>query len=621
MAIITLILIMLFSTPCWATNWTADSTSITDVAAKACMYSCNDGGPGNCTSINQTPNPCVWGGTCQPALMMCSDNSGQCVPGNDHYEPGSSCNEGGGTCTAYYNADLQAGDTVTIPSGAATWSGVALLLARGITIKSAGNPSSNPTTITLNSGSIGWSGGFEGTSTLQNITFITNVSINVATTSVYPIRITGNHFTNNSTNATIGLSNYALIDNNTFIMTQPSGIAIYSNGNGLSVAAFYKQIGWGELWSSDIEWNFIEHNTFNGTEGYQASSSPVIYDANGGGNKVVFRYNTMINMDQIVAHATCWSGVGNPGSYAIEAYNNLLIYQNGYTMRAFSNIMGGTALFHGNELQYWGTGTAGNNICSEYNDGTWDWVCPHNWQDSRTLDTTHSCNTGSGWQHCTESDQPNQWCSTTAGGIPGYTQWTTCNATYDNCSTLVGTGSTCSVKKCLGGTNAGNLCLINDDCAGGGTCSGYLDNASIASGRICFNGTGAGGINTTTGLNDSAPMYFWNNWQFTCDADGTNCVKSARVEITKPTDNISDNCLVNTDYFNESSAVSINGSSIGYTIATCPHPLTGLTGSCNSSVAGLSGYNVNSPGITFHSPQAGDGSMQRSTGGTGSITY
>jgi hypothetical protein len=577
-------------------NWTASSPALTDVASCAAMYACNDQSPGVCTSINQSPNPCTWGGTCQPALMMCSDGSGQCAPGNGHPTPGSSCGNGG-TCTAYYNPNLQAGDTVTVPSGSATWTGVNLLLAHGITVRSAGTPSSNPTTITLASGLIGWAGGYAGLSTLQGFTIdetggtiylaANAASGAMAASASYPIRITQNAITVANSGDAIILGEYGLIDRNTFNLNAPASVALYSVGDGATVEGLYKEIGWGQLWSSNVEWNIVEGNTFNGTVGYRAGNSPVPYDSNGGANKIVLRYNTLTNMDQFVAHGTSWSGANNPGAYAAEIYNNLWIYQNGYTMRALTDIMGGTVLMHDNVLQKWGTGSPGAEACSGYNDGTWNWTCPHNWQDVRT--TSVDGNT-MGWLQAVASNAPIKWCSTTSGGIPTPSQWVTCNSVHNSCASLVGTGSTCSVMKCLGGTNAGSLCLSNSDCTGGGTCTGYFDNDTLSSGRIAFNGTGAGGINSTTGLNDSAPMYFWNNWQYSCAADGTGCTKAARVEITAPTMNISVNTLVGRDYFNETPNVTIDGSSINYTPAACPNPLTGLSGSCNSTEYGTAGY-------------------------------
>jgi len=83
----------------------------------------------------------------------------------------------------------------------------------------------------------------------------------------------------------------------------------------------------------------------------------------------------------------------------------------------------------------------------------------------------------------------------------------------------------------------------------------------------------------------SDPMYIWNNtrggqvWPLSWHST-SSCVATCGTFV------LQDVIQENTDYF------SIQRP--GYISYDCPHPLTGLSGSCNSEIAGVSGYNIDS---------------------------
>lgn len=87
----------------------------------------------------------------------------------------------------------------------------------------------------------------------------------------------------------------------------------------------------------------------------------------------------------------------------------------------------------------------------------------------------------------------------------------------------------------------------------------------------------------------SEPLYLWNNrrlngpWSPGLSAISSTCQAACGWESQASV------IQEGVDYFNSDSKPAALSS---YTPYTCPHPLTGLTGSCDPSVAGTAGYNV-----------------------------
>lgn len=101
----------------------------------------------------------------------------------------------------------------------------------------------------------------------------------------------------------------------------------------------------------------------------------------------------------------------------------------------------------------------------------------------------------------------------------------------------------------------------------------------------------------STGDNQtSEPAYLWNNKN--SDGDditirigyGSPQIAAFCTEFCEdPEYTMSDFIVVDRDYYvSETKPDAMSA----YTPYTCPHPLTGLTGSCNSAIAGTAGYNV-----------------------------
>lgn len=119
-------------------------------------------------------------------------------------------------------------------------------------------------------------------------------------------------------------------------------------------------------------------------------------------------------------------------------------------------------------------------------------------------------------------------------------------------------------------------------CCDGNNTHGWDQNSTGMTGYACRDQIGYG-YDTTTWAPDSAwsqvslPVYGWNNKR----TDGTTDILLVQV-----INDIGNPIVSERDFYN-------NTQKPGYAAATCPHPLTGLTGTCTST-AGTGGYNVGS---------------------------
>jgi len=129
-------------------------------------------------------------------------------------------------------------------------------------------------------------------------------------------------------------------------------------------------------------------------------------------------------------------------------------------------------------------------------------------------------------------------------------------------------------------------------------CYGYSGTYCCPDNYPCDDQIGVG-IDPKTAA--SEPAYFWGNtksggaaWDPIAgprwDGDlGFDLTAAQSEDYCGPTYTAQTQIQADRDYY---VSVSKPAAMSAYTPYTCPHPLTGLTGSCNSSVAGTAGYNV-----------------------------
>jgi len=97
----------------------------------------------------------------------------------------------------------------------------------------------------------------------------------------------------------------------------------------------------------------------------------------------------------------------------------------------------------------------------------------------------------------------------------------------------------------------------------------------------------------------SEPLYLWNNTNFTLNLNANAPNEGCRTYCNETYGDavdfvMSDIIVENTDYFNSETKPEAMS---GYTPYQCPHPSTGLSGTCSPSIAGRAGYNLSS-GVT-----------------------
>jgi hypothetical protein len=112
-----------------------------------------------------------------------------------------------------------------------------------------------------------------------------------------------------------------------------------------------------------------------------------------------------------------------------------------------------------------------------------------------------------------------------------------------------------------------------------GTVGAYCDPTSGGEGYPCWDQIGRGNAQALE------PVYIWNNTRlFDAGASYGNYAVSPKVEAHETSYITEDR-----DYYVSATKPAAMSD---YSAYTCPHPTTGYTGSCNFSVAGVAGYNV-----------------------------
>jgi hypothetical protein len=470
------------------------------------------------------------------------------------------------------DAGVTTGDIISVPAGTCTWSTtLAIPSTKHITLQGSGSLVS-------------------GTVITAGITAASPI-IDLGGTTGCNSRVTGFRFLYASG---AGNTGYAIrvrsgtgwrIDNNTFIDTNQSlsiSIASYHADGSMPVGVIYNNtftngrivdadpdLNSHDVWASDLGLGtsntvFVEGNTFNA-----ASSDNQVLDANYGG-RYVFRWNTL-NDGRIEAHSL---QAGNQrGTRSWEVYNNIFA-QSAYASFCPFRMIGGTGVIFNNIL----TGTHTNsNICLDNvrtcaavsaPAGKCDGSSIYDGNDPAYI-PANSTGTHTAADGGTLTDSAKAWG---ADAWIGYTVYNTSDAP----AKCYITGSATTTLSCT---------------LSGGTRDHWHTNDTyeIKLGYPCRDQIGRStDVPQWDGSSAYAqtldPAYAWNNKLGAADANffvlatGAFCHAQA-LHIVEGRD-------------------FINGSSKpGYSAYTCPHPLTGLTGSCGSG-AGVGYYNINLPNLS-----------------------
>jgi len=137
-------------------------------------------------------------------------------------------------------------------------------------------------------------------------------------------------------------------------------------------------------------------------------------------------------------------------------------------------------------------------------------------------------------------------------------------------------------KACLTGDRNGALimCTSDADCGGASGSCQYVDGDGVSTKLPCRDQIGTG---DNASPQSSKPFLVWNNRQ-----------KKGAEEYATSTVTSTVNIVENRDYCQHATTMpaTCNGVETTYTAYTCPHPATGYTGTCSTSVTGNSGYNI-----------------------------
>lgn len=263
----------------------------------------------------------------------------------------------------------------------------------------------------------------------------------------------------------------------------------------------------------------------------KTSETAMMFADGAQGSRIVNRYNTIVNM-YIGAHD---ASSNYRGHLQYENYNNYSIMTNNYTAAAYG-MRGGTGVVYNNKI--WKVSSNGLFYLTNKP------IQVRNYRDA-------GCSSATGWPDikpmCSADSTKACFGTTVESGT-----WKTCLTEED----------------CGGTTGSTNFCLQVD---GNGE-AGYPCRDAIGFGNNAM---------------DSKPFLFWNN-QLKLGS-GSYSFTEVGISCGSPTTILKDR-----DYCESASTIPVlcNGVTTNYTEYTCPHPSAGLTGSCDSDVAGTAGYNL-----------------------------
>lgn len=432
------------------------------------------------------------------------------------------------------------GDTVQVPAGSCIWSSQVSITNKNIIIQGAGI---DTTIITANIISGVRPGVFKVTqkpAIITGFTFAGNaptygahiVFEGTGTSSIF--RVYGNKFTSNTAYQILvpsqgGLS-YGLIDDNVFITSDDhSFIQVYGDNNRTSWTTE------ASLGTADAV--YIENNTFTSNDPTTGNlgARPLTLD---GGARAVFRFNNIVNQG-FDAHGYC--GDGTSGSRTYEVYNNAWsVNHNGDEMYRWMFIRGGMGVVFNNRMTLTsGSIRAGREVdLAEYRVGTYG---PSSCSGAaESMCTTYPCLDQIGRGINQSLDPLYLWNNTIDGEniiptVNGVGNWSWAPSLLYNSNTFIMVSPT-------------------------------VDN-------------GYGYKATTFGTSGTSEPS-WPGTIGNTALDGTVVWTNQGLVL-----NISDIIQLNRDYY-----TSIKP---GYVPYTCPHPLTGFSGTCDSNIAGMVGYNIN----------------------------
>jgi hypothetical protein len=485
---------------------------------------------------------------------------------------------------------MSAGETLTLNCSVATWTSP-ITVDRAITITGNG-PSA--TTITANSSqlmnvaiptgtytipsfvikNIGFAGDCDGASCFsidgtdggsQDFSVVVdNVKIRNMTTS------NGNVFVLGWYSKSYGANKYTTTTSPRYVVFTRLDV------DTTSLAKLIMYYGRNDSWLRDDlygtrDFLFIEGSTliFRSTD----SGGRTIIDTDNGA-RVVGRYNTIYNGTFQSHDMGCYTS--SSGNRIQDIYMNVMDAANASAVGVA--MVGGTGVAHDNVIS---TGYTFPGLAAVYRADACGWP-------------TKPPNTSS------------KMCS----NFMSY-----CSATMGN------SGSPClGYWDCIGGTVAGDClttCTTDAEC-GANTCVRIDGNGT--GGYPSRNQTGTGVYNGSF-ANTVAPWYWWNNYTTTektvlanpgfsgqysdyisFDADifkqgaSFNGTTGIGVGTSRPT--CASGCTLGVGYFDTSANTLYKLTAPSTWTAvytggyTCPHPLSGLTGGCSNSIAGIDGYNV-----------------------------
>lgn len=421
------------------------------------------------------------------------------------------------TCS---NTDIQTaidaagdGDTVTVPSGDCTWTGgVTIPDTKGIVLQGAGV---DVTTVGGDLLRINL-----GTTTqvtrVTGFTFTSSIPIRIfsfTSAETQEFRIDNNKF---SGGVWVTCRCYGVIDHNQFVATNVfTMVRVFEAAYDLGGGGVFAD-GGGASWARAESLGtrdavYFEDNTITITNPATGNSC---LDGRSGGRAVV-RNNTIKN----VTCGTHDAEIENErGMRQYEVYDNTFIYDDNINT-AFMNERGGTGVIADN--------------CFKKTNG----------------------------MSFTQTGRP-YIIRISRGNVTGSTDpWASaCDATD------------ATDKICLGAVP--KVCTSDGDCTGdfAGTCL-RIDGTG-SEGNLCRDQLGAGKDNASTGVQDAAPMYFWDNES--CSTAGADCACSTLENTVSvaTSRNSATQLQDGRDFF-----ATDNDPMPGYTKFTYPHPLVSGDGS------------------------------------------
>jgi len=527
------------------------------------------------------------------------------------------------------------GDTVNIPSGSCTWRGT-LNVMKGIRITGSGSPTITAAGVNIVTFNVDETTCASYPYELDHLNFVnavtnqtSNGGVVQATGTCKQFKIHDNTFTQSGTYAQyfiyVNGDTYGVIYKNTFNPTALTG--------NIPGAISIKHTAWAGGIFGDGSWSdvpnynsnqqkflYVEGNTY---------SSPVhkgFSDASAG-SRVVYRYNTIQNANP-TGHGFDSDNGGRGRSMRLSiAYNNII--SGPITYGVCFLFRGGTGFFYDNTINGWATGSCikaktyrsvsayGTNANTGLSGPSGSEIC---WPRSSSFllcsdgapCTTQgaACSNGGTCTSYPGQCSDGTGCKTLGAACPNSSICTNYSGPHYMCFNGSGKGQSCCNPP--GISNPNPNCVAAPSCAGGtSACIGPVDNvAGNGAGWPCRDGIGQGQDSGFGTVQAGEPLFVWSNTGPNAKlavsggsvqntdyfVDGSNCTSgvTSGLDAAKCAA-----CTQGVGYWATDTRKLYrcgagNTWSVYYTEYACPHPLTGLTGSCNASIEGVGGYPLTS---------------------------